>query len=217
MEKITPINKNLLLIPIIGSIIFIILFIIATQYYPGGSQANKNSVGFSWLHNYWCNLLHPIAINGLPNPAQPFMMTAMFLLCGSLMVFWGLFPNYLHINKPFIRLSQITGILAMLMVMLIFTTWHDTLLNIAGVLILVCLTIVYIGLYKNKWYLLFNYGIINLIILAFNNYLYYCTNLFYLPIVQKISVFIFLGWIILSCNYVYKKNKLSLHRDNNLK
>jgi hypothetical protein len=41
----------LVLIPIFGTILFIVLYIVATLLYPGGSQVDKNSIGFSWMNN----------------------------------------------------------------------------------------------------------------------------------------------------------------------
>ncbi|MGK4566849.1 hypothetical protein [Flavobacterium sp. 3HN19-14] len=41
-------NKDaLLLIPIFGVLAFMVIYFTATLYYPGGSQANLASVGFS--------------------------------------------------------------------------------------------------------------------------------------------------------------------------
>lgn len=70
-----------MLAPILGVIIFVILYIIATLLYPGGSQIEKNAIGFSWVNNYWCNLLNESATNGQPNSAKPVAMAGMFILC----------------------------------------------------------------------------------------------------------------------------------------
>ena len=36
------------LTPIFGILIFVVLYIVAALLYPGGSQVDKNSIGFSW-------------------------------------------------------------------------------------------------------------------------------------------------------------------------
>src|SRR3954449_6164304 len=64
------------LLPLFGIILFLLLYFIATLYYPGGAQFDKTTKGFSWTQNYWCNLLNENAINGLPNPARPIAITA---------------------------------------------------------------------------------------------------------------------------------------------
>ncbi|PIQ21332.1 MAG: hypothetical protein COW65_09725 [Cytophagales bacterium CG18_big_fil_WC_8_21_14_2_50_42_9] len=87
------------LAPLFGSTLFLLLYFVATLYYPGGSQFDKNTKGFSWAHNYWCNLLNENAINGQPNPARPIALTAMMVLCLTLTVFWYLFPIQADLKK----------------------------------------------------------------------------------------------------------------------
>jgi hypothetical protein len=38
---------------------------VATLYYPGGSQYDKNSVGYDWKNNYLSYLFDAKAVNGL--------------------------------------------------------------------------------------------------------------------------------------------------------
>lgn len=35
---------------------FLLFYVVATFFYPGGSQLDKTASGFSWTQNYWCNL-----------------------------------------------------------------------------------------------------------------------------------------------------------------
>ena len=54
----------------------------------------------------------------------------------------------------------------------------------------------FMGLYKNKWYGLFSFGLLNILLAGLNNYLYYSKELIiYLPIIQKISFATFLIWV----------------------
>jgi hypothetical protein len=57
-------NRKILLLPPVGILIFILLYIVAAFFYPGGSEFDTHSDGFSWKHNYWCNLLNELAIKG---------------------------------------------------------------------------------------------------------------------------------------------------------
>ena len=104
----------LVLTPIFGTMLFVMLYIIATLLYPGGSQVDKASVGFSWINNYWCNLLNENAINGQPNPAKPVAMTGMLILCLTLIFFWFLFPKHINLSKNLRLVIQISGTLAMI-------------------------------------------------------------------------------------------------------
>ncbi|MBL0262269.1 MAG: hypothetical protein IPQ05_00040 [Leptospiraceae bacterium] len=49
-------------------VISVILIIVATQFYPGGSLFDKNSIGFDWSKNFLSNLFKTKAINGSENP-----------------------------------------------------------------------------------------------------------------------------------------------------
>jgi len=190
--------KNIwVLIPICGAIIFFVLYVVATLLYPGGSQVDKNSIGFSWVNNYWCNLLNDRSINGQPNPAKPVAMTGMFILCLTLAFFWFLFPRHIYLNNKLKLSIQISGILAMSIAFLLFTNIkHDLVINLASTFGLIATVGTFIGLYKIKWFGLFAFGLLNILLVALNNYFYYTKELIvYLPVIQKISFSTFLIWI----------------------
>ena len=54
---------------LICMVISVILIVIATLVYPGGSLLDKNSIGFDWSKNFLSNLFATKAVNGLENPA----------------------------------------------------------------------------------------------------------------------------------------------------
>ncbi len=190
-------NNILVLTPIFGTLIFVVLYVIATLLYPGGSQVNKNSVGFSWTNNYWCNLLNENAINGQPNPAKPVAMTGMFVLCLTLTFFWFLFPKHIHLNKKLKLVIQISGTLAMTIAFFLFTNSnHDLVTNLASMFGLIATVGTFVGLYKTKWFGLFAFGLFNILLVGLNNYVYYTKGLIvYLPVIQKITFAAFLIWI----------------------
>ena len=190
-------NRTLLLIPILGIIVFIILYIIATFLYPGGSQVDKNSVGFSWVNNYWCNLLNEKGINGQDNPAKPVAITAMFIFCLALSYFWYLFPKHIPVSRKLQYIIPLFGILSMIAAFFLLTNLnHDLIIDIASILGLIAIGGVFIGLYRNKCYGLFSLGLINIVLIGLNNYVYYTKGLIvYLPVVQKITFSFFLFWI----------------------
>jgi hypothetical protein len=79
LTDILKLKQNIwVLSPLFGTLIYLLLYIVATFFYPGGSQVDKNSFGFSWAQNYWCNLLNENAINGQHNSARPIAIAAMF-------------------------------------------------------------------------------------------------------------------------------------------
>ncbi|NUO00373.1 MAG: hypothetical protein HUU01_07120 [Saprospiraceae bacterium] len=200
-NKATPqeqkkISRFWVITPVFGILLFALLYLTATLYYPGGSQVDKHSTGFSWRNNYWCNLLNEVAINGQHNAGRPVALAGMVVLCTSLSVFWFYFPRYVHFSK-FARLTiQVSGTLSMVIAVFLFTNLHDTVTYVASVIGLIAVAGTFIGLYKIKWFGLFGLGIFNLLLVVLNNYLYYTKDmLIYLPVVQKITFVCFLGWI----------------------
>jgi hypothetical protein len=186
-----------ILVPVLGTVLYIILYLVATLLYPGGSQVDKSSIGFSWTNNYWCNLLNENAMNGQHNPAKPVAMTGMFVLCLTLAFFWFLFPKHINVGRPARLVIQISGILAMAIAFFLFTNIdHDLITDLASFFGLIATVGTFIGLYKAGWYGLFAFGLLNVLLVGLNNYLYYNKGLIiYLPIIQKISFATFLAWI----------------------
>jgi len=194
------------LTPLFGILLFVCLYVGATLFYPGGSQADKHAKGFSWIHNYWCNLLSENAINEQHNPARPLAITGMFILSLSLAYFWWLFPQKVNFKKHTRRLIQISGSLAMATGMFIFTNLHDAIINVAGFCGLFAMAGTFIGLRKLQWTKLFWLGIFNLLLVALNNVLYHGNGwLSYLPVVQKITFLFFLLWICFIDIQLYRK------------
>ncbi|MBK8192178.1 MAG: hypothetical protein IPK76_02765 [Lewinellaceae bacterium] len=183
-------------IPIIGILIFISLYIYSASLYPGGSQADTNSPGFDWFHNYWCNLLNPQAMNGMPNPARPYAIFAMLILCLSLAFFFNSFTQNYPINKNWDVTINVSGIVSMLCAVLIFSDWHDRMTSVSSAFGLVVLIGIFVGLYRHNKKKHIWTGLFSAILLAINNYIYYSGNyLYYLPFLQKITFAVVLVWI----------------------
>jgi hypothetical protein len=141
-----------------GILVFALLYVAATFYYPGGSNADKTTAGFDWFNNYWCDLTGQFAKNGATNSARPIALTAMIILCSTLAVFWFYVPRLFSDNK-FNQVIRYAGITSMTVAVFLFTDFHDTVINVAGTLGIAALTGVFIGLYKNNLTKLFGYGV----------------------------------------------------------
>jgi len=202
-----PDNKRqnfFILIPCLGILLFVILYIIATLNYPGGSTADKTAKGFDWLHNYWCDLTGEIAKNGEINSARPIALAAMLILCSSLTFFWYYLPLLFN-NFRYNNVIRYCGILSMLIAMFLFTGYHDMVINIAGTLGCIALSFTFAGLYQNKLYNHFFTGLFCLVLILFNYFIYQTSYLRYLlPIVQKITFICFLSWICLMNIQIYR-------------
>ena len=73
---------------LIGVILAVLLLIIATLIYPGGSLSDKNSVGFNWSKNFISNLFAAKAINGSDNPSRIWADSGMIFLAVSFAIFF---------------------------------------------------------------------------------------------------------------------------------
>ncbi|MBK8485198.1 MAG: hypothetical protein IPL31_12885 [Saprospiraceae bacterium] len=193
-----------MLIPIFGAFIFIILYVFASFLYPGGCQVSKNSIGFSWTNNYWCNLLNENGINGQYNPAKPIAMLGMLVLSLTLSFFWILFPIHFSTKRMALTI-QISGTLAMIIPLFLFSNLnHDIVTNLAAIFGIIASIGTFIVLYKAKWYWLFVFGLLNILLVGLNNYVYHSKELIvYLPVIQKISFAIFLIWICCLCINIF--------------
>lgn len=201
----TNTNKNFFfLTPLFGILVFTFLYLVATLYYPGGSNVDKNAPGFDWLNNYWCDLIGLLAKNGEINLARPIALMAMLILCSSLLVFWYYVPRLFSESK-FNSIIRYTGMSSMTVVFFLFTSLHDVVINIAGAFGITALTGVFIGLYKNNLTKLFGFGVLCLGLMLFNYFIYQTSFLLsFLPVIQKATFILFLLWICLMDIYLYK-------------
>jgi hypothetical protein len=201
-EKLLPVKKpgTRLLLPVWGIIIFCILYIISAALYPGGNDSDKTTIGFSWQHNYWCELISSQAQNGQSNTARPVAITALLVLTISLVIFWYQVPQLFHTRNAGSLIIRYCGISSMLVMPLLLTGIHDTVINLAGGLGCIAIALLLVKLYNHRMYFLFWQGIAGLLICAANNYIYYTKGLLhYLPVIQKISFVFFLLWFVQLC------------------
>jgi hypothetical protein len=195
-------------VPLSGIGLFVILYIIATFFYPGGSYNDKLSKGFSWQHNYWCELLATYAKNGQLNPAKPVAIAAMSVLGLSLILFWYHCSQLFEKNSLTQLMIQYGGMVSVLAMFFIFIGPHDMIINISGAAGVAAMTLTMIGLYKQRWYGLLALGLFCLVLCAINNYIYYTGNFFEnLAIIQKITFLIFLLWFSLVCVQLYRQHQ----------
>jgi hypothetical protein len=192
---------------LVGSLLFIILYVIAALLYPGGSGTDKTAIGYSWTANYWCNLLNKKAINGQTNLARPVAVTAMFILGLSLFIFWMLFPLFIQLRRYHRFLIRVSGTVCMLASFLLLTRIdHDLAVNTSSAFGLIAMSGTLIALYQLKWKWLFAIGLFDLLLVALNNYLYHSNEMMYLPIVQKISFLSFLAWFSIISITLYQRS-----------
>jgi hypothetical protein len=180
----------------VGIFIAIILLIISTFYYPGGSQLDKNAIGFDWRNNYLCNLFNEKAVNGAYNPARYWAIGGMFFLCASFALFFVRFSKKIPRKKD-ANIIQYSGIGSMFSAFLLITPYHDTMTIFASTFGLITLFYITVFTFKSNLTLFKYLSVACLIILYLNNYIYYTQNgLIWLPILQKISLLSIIIWLL---------------------
>lgn len=184
-----------ILFPLIGIGIFVILYILASFYYPGGSNLDHQSTGFDWLKNYWCDLTMPIAKNGSVNTSRPIALCAMVVLCISLATFWYYLP-YMFPSMKYKKWIRSFGISAMAITFFLFTDLHDTIIHVAGLMGIIALIFTFSGLYQNNLLRFFYFGIFCMAMMLFNYFIYELNYMIIAqPVIQKINFTLFLSWI----------------------
>jgi len=180
---------KLLYIPLAGIAIFIALYLYAVTLYPGGSQADLGTVGFDWLNNYWCDLLNKETDNGVENPARPIAIAATIILSTSLMAFFLLFAKNFIVEGWWQRTFMTSGVLAMGFISLIFTNFHNTAIVIASFFGLFVAVGLVKAIYNSNQVLYKFLGVLCVILIAVNNYIYYSKHLIVaLPLLQKVMI-----------------------------
>ena len=185
-------------IPTICIAIFLLLFLYCTTLYPGSSQHDINALGFTWQHNYWCDILEIETYDEQRNPSSYWGIAATLFLClGTGWLFYQ-FPNHFGATLTEKWVIWGFGITSMVIASVIFTPLHNYVIALAsGLALIAILTMFYVLFHQTQWPL-FYYGVFACIIMLINNYIYYSRiGVGHLPWIQKISLVIVLAWIIM--------------------
>jgi hypothetical protein len=195
-----------LLTPLIGIISFIALYIVAAYLYPGGSNVNKTEKGFNLMTNYWCDLTGDLAKNGQPNLGQFYALIAITILCFSLMVFWFYLPELFKIKNKTSKVIQYSGIISMSITLFLFTSYHDTVINISGFFGVIAVILTLNELKKQGFNKLLGLGLVCFAMGSINYGIYQTQQfLFLLAIFQKLTFVLCLTWFGVINLIIYKQ------------
>lgn len=182
--------------PAAGVIAFFVLYAIAALLYPGGSYDDRHAPGFSFVHNYFCDLLHPVALNGVPNPGRGVGLVAMALIVPTLAFFWhsvvSLYPN----RRALSLTTRIAGSVSAAATLLLLTPFHDRAVEIGGGFGLVAFFAVLAALPRAKHGFLFLGGIAAMAVSAACFFIWRTgVGLPALAGLQKLAFALFLFWV----------------------
>nr|WP_294936240.1 hypothetical protein [uncultured Flavobacterium sp.] len=194
------IKKHSVLICIVISVI---LIVIATFVYPGGSLADKNSVGFEWSKNFFSNLFAAKAINGAENPSRIWAVIGMAFHSVGNGIFFINMAKKMAV-KHAATVLKVVGAANILFNFLIATPLHDIMVTVSSTLSLLGLFYITVFILKTKLHLLKFSCIICLLTFYFTLYLYGAGDWGLLAIMQKIAVICSM-LLILGLEYFTKK------------
>ena len=142
-------KKYLVLICITASVILIVL---ATFNYPGGSLFDKNSIGFDWSGNFFSHLFATKAINGSENPGRIWAIIGMAFQSIGYGAFFINMASKIS-SKLWAKILKFIGVINIIFIFLIATPLHD-IGTISIVLTLLGLFTITICIMKSKLHLL---------------------------------------------------------------
>lgn len=196
----------MLLLPLGGMGLFVLFYIMATLNYPGGSWILPNQDGFSFWHNYLCDLLDIYAINVEDNSARSYEISALGFLCTGLFWLWFYLPRLFQNKSTNQSIMRISGLLSLITIIFLALGNHDKVVRIAGFLGVIAFITSSVELFKVGYKILFLLGVFCLLVFIINYYIYE-TGLFItsLPIVQKFTFILFISWFICLDVALYRK------------
>ena len=184
-------------IPLIGILFYVLLYIYSASLYPGGSQADRTSIGYVWYLNFWCDLFGEKALNGETNPARSFAIIANCILALTMTFFFYCFPLKYNPGKYWNKITPCAGLVSMIFAGLLFTGYHDNVSILSGFFGVIALTGVFIGLIKARLFTLIIFGLGCFVLILVNNVIYFSGfGLHYLPVIQKITLVYIFGWVL---------------------
>ena len=133
-------------------VISVILIIIATLVYPGGSLLDKNSIGFDWSKNFLSNLFATKAINGSVNHGRIWAVIGMAFHSVGYGIFFINMSKKIS-SRQWANILKFIGATNILFIFLIATALHDVGV-ISIILTLLGLFTITVFILKSKLHLL---------------------------------------------------------------
>ncbi|GAB5398903.1 MAG: hypothetical protein Aureis2KO_04880 [Aureisphaera sp.] len=150
-------------------------------------------------------------MNGQENPARPFAISGIIILCSSLALFFFLFTKNFVESTFWKSIIKTLGTLSMISTVLIFTKYHDIMTTISSIFGVLVVVGIIRAIYKSDLNVFKISGIVCIVLLGINNLIYYSEYYIeYLPLIQKITFALVLSWIVGLNIKMKNKNVLKL-------
>jgi hypothetical protein len=198
----------ILILPFLGIVVFVGLYIMAALTYPGGSATFPGQTGFNFWNNYLCDLLDEYALNGELNTGRFYARMALTSLCTSLLLLWFYLPKLFSKVTVNLTIMWISGLVSLLIVFFLAAQTHDKIVRISGIFGVIAFISSTIELYRAGFYKVSLLGMLSLFIFLVNYYIYE-TGIYIraLPSIQKVTFVICLSWFLTLNLQLFKKIK----------
>ncbi|MBV6440360.1 MAG: hypothetical protein EPGJADBJ_02028 [Saprospiraceae bacterium] len=184
-------------------VISVILLVIATLIYPGGSLLDKSSTGFVWSKNFISNLFAAKAINGSDNTSRIWAIIGMAFHSVGYGIFFINTSRKMPVRHAANVLKYI-GAANIVFNFLIATPLHDIMITISSTLSLLGLFYITVFILKTRLHLFKFACIICMLTFYYTLYLYGSGDWGLLAIMQKVSLISSMA-LILSIEYFIKQ------------
>ncbi len=188
--------------------LYLIVFTIAAVDYPGGSINQSAADGYSFFHNFLCDVMNPVTQGGKANDARALAIVAHVILSITMISFFYILPEIFNRTNRNTKLIRGFGVLTMTVFIFMYTSYHDSIVTLTAVLGTVALIPFFIELahYKNKGLKQLAYLCYILSVVVF---FIFTTKIgfYYLPFLQKITFGVDAWWVIWVSLIVLRKEK----------
>lgn len=186
-------------VPLLGVFTSAGLFSLAAARYPGG---------YEWVGQSVSSLFQPTALNGSNNVSRPLAALAVFLFCSSIAIVFNSLarcgPTRFHRKT-----IQIAGIGSMVYAALTVTPMHNALVGVALLFYVTAMVTIFHQLYVERSFGMLGAGIVCLAPTLLNATMYFGGYLYgFLPIVQKLSLVLWVPWLFVLSLRNLPKNRL---------
>ena len=201
------VRKLLLCLPFICLTGFVVFYLLAAQYYPGGHRHDPGFEGHSWLHNYYSDLLQPTTLDGKINHGRPFALASLALLELTFLSFWVNLANFWLFGKRFRIAGNVLGS-AMVFSSSLLVHYHEAALKLTMLLGMAgfsCLVTVLI-LNRQRFSLLLT---VAFFVATSANFVLWALQYMEpkLPMLQKLVFLMFAVWVVVLTAEVVRYNR----------
>ncbi|NND08671.1 MAG: hypothetical protein HKN87_20040 [Saprospiraceae bacterium] len=209
------IRKYLLIVypwfPIVGLGLYLMVFPFAASHYPGGSINIPQDQGYSFFHNFLCDVMNPTTPTGVVNTGRPLAIVSHLILSFAMISFFYLLPKIFDHQNRRTQMIRWFGMLTMFVFVFMYTPHHDYIVTATGILGTMALVPFFIEVQRSDRvslrrlaYVCYTLSIIVFFIFETK------IGFYYLPMLQKITFVFDAWWVVWVSLIVLARNRAHL-------